>query len=232
MDRVVKGHPYAKAAVDVACHDLAGKALGVPVWKLLGGRQRDGIEVTHSLGIMEVDRCLAEDRQHLARGPQESLARLAARVRGRRPAESGAGHHPPIGFLLHVRDRRQHDALERGRHRLRVNEHAGRFLQRHANAGHRDPGPDRPDAGPLRRAAGPDQDRRVHVYAKESRRQAVYVIRDEGPGFDPSALPDPTDPSNLEKASGRGLLLIRTFMDEVHHNEDGNQITMVKHGDR
>jgi muconate cycloisomerase len=68
MDKVVKGHPYAKAAVDIACHDLAGKALGVPVWKLLGGRQRHGIEVTHSLGIMEVDRCVAEAEQAVGEG--------------------------------------------------------------------------------------------------------------------------------------------------------------------
>ncbi|HLJ96333.1 MAG TPA: response regulator [Gemmataceae bacterium] len=82
-----------------------------------------------------------------------------------------------------------------------------------------------------RRQQEPYQDRRVHVYAKESHRDAVYVIRDEGPGFDPSSLPDPTDPSNLEKISGRGLLLIRTFMDEVHHNQIGNEITMVKRRD-
>ena len=68
MDRVVKGNPYAKAAVDIACHDLAGKALGVPVSTLLGGRLRDGIEVTHSLGIMEVDRCVAEAEQAVAEG--------------------------------------------------------------------------------------------------------------------------------------------------------------------
>jgi muconate cycloisomerase len=68
MDKVVKGHPYAKAAVDMACHDAAGKALGVPVWRLLGGRRRDGIEVTHSLGIMEVDRCVAEAEQAVAEG--------------------------------------------------------------------------------------------------------------------------------------------------------------------
>jgi muconate cycloisomerase len=68
MDMVVKGHPYAKAAVDIACHDLAGKALGVPVWKLLGGRLRDGIEVTHSLGIMEVERCILEAEQAVAEG--------------------------------------------------------------------------------------------------------------------------------------------------------------------
>ncbi len=68
MDKVVKGNPYAKAAVDIACHDLAGKALGVPVSTLLGGRHRDGIELTHSLGIMEVDRCVAEAEQAVAEG--------------------------------------------------------------------------------------------------------------------------------------------------------------------
>ena len=68
MDKVVKGNPYAKAAVDIACHDLAGKAQGVPVSTLLGGRHRDGIELAHSLGIMEVDRCVAEAEQAVAEG--------------------------------------------------------------------------------------------------------------------------------------------------------------------
>jgi CheY-like chemotaxis protein len=79
-----------------------------------------------------------------------------------------------------------------------------------------------------RRQQEPYQDRRVHVFAKESHHEAVYVVRDEGPGFDPASLPDPTDPTNLEKVSGRGLLLIRTFMDEVTHNKAGNEITMIK----
>jgi anti-sigma regulatory factor (Ser/Thr protein kinase) len=61
-----------------------------------------------------------------------------------------------------------------------------------------------------------------------SRLEAVFVVRDEGPGFDPTSLPDPTDPINLERVSGRGLLLIQTFMDHVEHNETGNQITMIK----
>lgn len=74
--------------------------------------------------------------------------------------------------------------------------------------------------------------RRINVIARESTVEAVYVIRDEGPGFDPSLLPDPTDPSNLERVSGRGLLLIRTFMDEVSHNAKGNEITMIKRRDR
>ncbi len=83
-----------------------------------------------------------------------------------------------------------------------------------------------------RRSEEPYEDRFVHVIAKESRSEAVYVIRDEGPGFDPASLPDPTDPANLEKPSGRGLLLIRTFMDEVRHNKEGNEITMIKRTDR
>jgi CheY-like chemotaxis protein len=83
-----------------------------------------------------------------------------------------------------------------------------------------------------RRAEEPYEDRYVHVSAKESRHEAVYVIRDEGPGFDPASLPDPLDPSNLENVSGRGLLLIRTFMDEVRHNKAGNEITMIKRSDQ
>jgi anti-sigma regulatory factor (Ser/Thr protein kinase) len=61
-----------------------------------------------------------------------------------------------------------------------------------------------------------------------TRLEAVFAIRDEGQGFDPASLPDPTDPANLERISGRGLLLIQTFMDKVEHNESGNQITMTK----
>jgi len=83
-----------------------------------------------------------------------------------------------------------------------------------------------------RRREKPYLTRRVYVTARESPAEGLYVIRDEGPGFDPSQLPDPTDPSNLDRVSGRGLLLIRTFMDKVHHNPAGNQITMVKRRDR
>jgi len=56
----------------------------------------------------------------------------------------------------------------------------------------------------------------------------TFIVRDEGPGFDPSALPDPTDPENLLKPCGRGVMLIRTFMDQVNFSAKGNEITMVK----
>jgi CheY-like chemotaxis protein len=83
-----------------------------------------------------------------------------------------------------------------------------------------------------RRRQKPYADRRVHVKARETPHEAVYVIRDEGPGFDTRRLPDPTDPANLEKTSGRGLLLIRTFMTEVFHNEKGNEVTLIRRAGR
>jgi len=92
---------------------------------------------------------------------------------------------------------------------------------------------DRPDGayhylGEQRREMSPYRDRRVYVTAHLTREEALIKIRDEGPGFDPRRLPDPTDPENIGKISGRGLLLIRTFMDYVTFNETGNEITLVK----
>ena len=81
----------------------------------------------------------------------------------------------------------------------------------------------------LRRHQSPYAERQVRVEADFSQTVARFVIRDEGPGFDPRQLPDPTDPANLERVSGRGILLMRTFMDEVQYNEVGNQVAMVKH---
>ena len=52
------------------------------------------------------------------------------------------------------------------------------------------------------------------------------VIRDEGPGFDPSKLPDPTDPKNVDRPCGRGVMLMRAFMDEVLYNSQGNEVTL------
>jgi anti-sigma regulatory factor (Ser/Thr protein kinase) len=62
-----------------------------------------------------------------------------------------------------------------------------------------------------------------------SRYKATFVIADQGSGFDASQLPNPSDPIVLERPSGRGILLMRTFMDEVHYNSTGNLVTLVKH---
>jgi CheY-like chemotaxis protein len=74
----------------------------------------------------------------------------------------------------------------------------------------------------------PYSDRRIYCTVTETREQVKYVIRDEGKGFDPSTLPDPTKPENLLEVCGRGVMLIRTFMDVVEFNEMGNQLTMIK----
>jgi len=79
-----------------------------------------------------------------------------------------------------------------------------------------------------RRRQPPYEDRRIHVKATLSRDEAHVVVCDEGAGFDPTALPDPTDPANLERVCGRGVLLMRTFMDEVVYNEKGNAVTLTK----
>lgn len=84
----------------------------------------------------------------------------------------------------------------------------------------------------LRRQQEPYCHRYVQVMAEESRAELVYVIIDQGPGFDFTRIPDPTDPTNLDRVSGRGLFLIRTFMTEVHFNTPGNEITMIKRRDR
>jgi serine/threonine-protein kinase RsbW len=52
-------------------------------------------------------------------------------------------------------------------------------------------------------------------------------VIDQGSGFDPNGIPDPTEADNLTKEGGRGLFLMRELMDEVHYNERGNCVTLV-----
>ena len=54
------------------------------------------------------------------------------------------------------------------------------------------------------------------------------TIEDEGSGFNPDEVPDPTDFENLDKPSGRGIVLMTAFMDEVLYNDRGNQLTFCK----
>lgn len=70
--------------------------------------------------------------------------------------------------------------------------------------------------------------RKVYVDAKITRQEAVFVIGDDGPGFDLSTVPDPRDPGSLDTERGRGLWLIKSFMDEIRFNPRGNEITLVK----
>ena len=72
-------------------------------------------------------------------------------------------------------------------------------------------------------------ERRTLLAVSMDRRQMSFVVRDQGPGFQVSQVPDPTAPENIEKAGGRGLMLMRNFMDAVFHNQQGNEVMMVKH---
>lgn len=79
-----------------------------------------------------------------------------------------------------------------------------------------------------RRTLSPYKDRQIFVKTELSQQEVVISIRDEGPGFNPDALPDPTHPDHIDCACGRGVFLVRTFMDEVRYNEKGNEVTLVK----
>ena len=79
-----------------------------------------------------------------------------------------------------------------------------------------------------RRCEAPYKDRRIHVRISIGEDEAMFVIRDEGPGFDVANLPPPRELGALEPQRGRGLVLMRTFMDEVKFNERGNEVTMIK----
>lgn len=70
--------------------------------------------------------------------------------------------------------------------------------------------------------------RRIFVDAQCTPTMFQCVIRDEGRGFDPAQLPDPFSEDALERTTGRGLTLIRSFMDEVQFNERGNEILLIK----
>lgn len=85
--------------------------------------------------------------------------------------------------------------------------------------------------GNERRQQEPYSSRRVTLVANIAPQQVTFIVRDEGPGFDPADIPDPTDADNLVRTYGRGLMLIQNFMDYVRHNESGNEITMIKRRD-
>src|SRR5436305_8080087 len=68
----------------------------------------------------------------------------------------------------------------------------------------------------------------IRISADVTSKEAKFTIEDEGEGFDVNAIPNPLDPENLFKTSGRGVLFIYNIMDEVKYNERGNRLTMVK----
>ncbi|HEX9842010.1 MAG TPA: response regulator [bacterium] len=81
----------------------------------------------------------------------------------------------------------------------------------------------------LRASQEPYRGRRVRVSASVDADRATITVEDEGAGFDFHHLPDPTDPENLFLPNGRGILLARSFIDEVQYGERGNVCTLVQY---
>ena len=76
-----------------------------------------------------------------------------------------------------------------------------------------------------------DPGKKVTFHFERTARELVITIRDQGKGLDLSKIPDPLAPENLLKTSGRGIFLIRSFMDEVeiHPSQTGTEIKLIKH---
>ncbi len=73
-----------------------------------------------------------------------------------------------------------------------------------------------------------DTDKMVEFQCRLGAEELCVRVADEGPGFDPNAVPDPTLDENLACPSGRGVMLMRGFMDTVEFNERGNAVQMTK----
>ena len=71
--------------------------------------------------------------------------------------------------------------------------------------------------------------KKVKVYTEISDEKVTISVEDEGKGFDPNKLPDPTVGENLLKESGRGVYLIKHLMDESRYENDGRKVIMVKY---
>jgi serine/threonine-protein kinase RsbW len=76
-----------------------------------------------------------------------------------------------------------------------------------------------------------DPAKQVAVTLENTGKSLIITVADQGKGLDPDTLPDPLAPENLLRGTGRGIFLIRSFMDEVHFRQlhPGTELTLVKH---
>lgn len=74
-----------------------------------------------------------------------------------------------------------------------------------------------------------DPAKSVTVTFRVDRERVVVDVRDQGEGFDPGAVPDPTEPENVEIPSGRGIVLMRAYMSDVRFLPPGNHVRMTYH---
>ncbi len=73
-----------------------------------------------------------------------------------------------------------------------------------------------------------DPDKTVRVNWQVCETKVRIVIEDQGEGFDVNDVPDPTEDENLEKPGGRGIMLMRSFMNLIEYNDSGNCLTLEK----
>lgn len=73
-----------------------------------------------------------------------------------------------------------------------------------------------------------DEDKEVHVVISITDTNFYAKITDQGCGFDPDSIPDPTDDDNVDKSCGRGVMLMKNFIDEVIFNSKGNSVELKK----
>jgi serine/threonine-protein kinase RsbW len=80
----------------------------------------------------------------------------------------------------------------------------------------------------IKHGNGMDPDKSVRIACEVSGEQVRIEIQDEGPGFIPDELDDPTEDENLDRPGGRGIMLMRAFMSSVIYNQIGNHVTLIK----
>jgi len=79
-----------------------------------------------------------------------------------------------------------------------------------------------------RHGNGTDSSKKITISYDVNERRVVVRVRDEGKGFDPATIPDPTHPERIPLPSGRGIMLMRSYLDEVAYNDRGNEVQLVK----
>ena len=72
-----------------------------------------------------------------------------------------------------------------------------------------------------------DPEKSVRVEVAIKLEEVSVRVTDQGVGFDPTTVPDPTLPANISKSGGRGIFLMKALMDEVQFNDRGNSVTLV-----
>ena len=81
----------------------------------------------------------------------------------------------------------------------------------------------------LEHGNGNDESKKIVVTLRHLPHEVDIAVEDEGDGFDPATVPDPTDEEHLLREGGRGIFLIQRYADECRFENDGRRVVIVKH---